>query len=114
MSYNGHDIYRLMKQEGEGTKRLEEAKDASDELSKAYLDIEEELDGTTSTLKEFWKGEGAESGIAALEPLQQVHHGYSSDMRFGRDSMSGQIMTFNNTRDSLKQMPAERPEPLDR
>src|SRR5699024_5857495 len=73
--------------------------------------VQQVLNETDGSLKEFWKGEGADSGVAALQPLQDVNYRYSSDMSFGRDSMNGQIFAFNSTRDSLKEMPAERPEP---
>jgi len=37
MSYNGYDIYRLMKEEGVGTKHTEEASDTSKKLGESYL-----------------------------------------------------------------------------
>jgi len=112
MSYNGYDIYRLMKEEGVGTKHTEEASDTSKKLGESYLDLSEELESETEKMQEFWKGEGSDGAAAALRPLQDVNLDYSSNMSRTHGAFNGLMMGFTDARDNLQEMTPSRPEPI--
>ncbi|RZQ65398.1 hypothetical protein [Amycolatopsis suaedae] len=61
-------------------------------------------------LSEFWKGGGAQSASAGLNPLVQANHTAAQNMQQARQSMFEQNQVFHERRGSLSAISSERPD----